>query len=94
MSRGGKLTLDLPKIEKLPTGRHEGSAGSTMVIPEAVIPEKEWRNRQRANVLAGLRQAGLPGLWQKRRGRTSRHQSSTLASRLKALGINKRDYLE
>ena len=94
VSRGGKLTLDLPQIEKLPTGRHERSAASTMVIPEAVIPEKEWRNRERANVLAGLRQAGFRVSGKGGAAELLGINPGTLASRLKALGINKRDYLE
>ena len=67
---------------------------STMVIPEAVIPEKEWRNRERANVLAGLRQAGFRVSGKGGAAELLGINPGTLASRLKALGINKRDYLE
>ena len=64
-----------------------------MVVPEAVIPEKEWRNRERANVLAALHQAGFRVSGKGGAAELLGLNPGTLASRLKALGINKQDYV-
>ncbi len=91
VSRGGKLTLDLPETGKAPSSR-KTSAPVPLVPTDAVISEQEWRNRERANVLAALRQANsrISG----KGGAADRLgiNPGTLASRIKALGINKSDY--
>lgn len=92
VSHGGRLTFDLPQISMDPTRRDERPAPSAMSIPEAVIPEKEWRSRERANVLAALRQAGFRVSGKGGAADLLDINPGTLASRIKALGINKRDH--
>jgi transcriptional regulator with GAF, ATPase, and Fis domain len=64
------------------------------VLPETVIPENEWRNRERANVVAALRQAHFKISGKGGAADLLGINPGTLASRLKALGINKRDYVK
>ncbi len=87
VSRGGKLAFELPESAAI---REVGTASVPMV--GSVIPEQEWRLRERDNVMAALRQA---------QGRISGKAGAadllginpgTLASRIKALGIQKGDY--
>jgi transcriptional regulator with GAF, ATPase, and Fis domain len=93
VSHGGKLALDLPQTGKVSARQNQRASPLSTASPDVVIPEKEWRERERSNILTALRQghfrisgkggaADLLGI-----------NPGTLASRLKALGINKRDYL-
>jgi hydrogenase-4 transcriptional activator len=92
VARGGKLILDLPQTGKVSAKQNQRVSPLATTSPGVVIPEKEWRERERSNILTALRQghfrisgkggaADLLGI-----------NPGTLASRLKALGINKRDY--
>ncbi len=92
VSHGGKLTLDLPQLSQSPTKRNERSAEPRTSTPEVVIPETEWRNRERANVLAALHQAGFRISGKGGAAELLAINPGTLASRMKALGINKHDY--
>lgn len=57
VSLGAKLAFHLP--EKNKTGvRPVRPAPPSPGADEAVIPEQEWRNLERANVIAALRRAG------------------------------------
>ena len=91
VSRGGKIAFDLPESGK-PRGKQMRSAQPSPIAMEAVIPEQEWRNRERANVIAGLRQAKSRVSGEGGAADLLGINPSTLASRMKALGINKRDY--
>ena len=51
VSRSGKRTLDLPQAEN---PRPTRIAEPVHLTAEVVIPEREWRNQERANVLAML----------------------------------------
>lgn len=85
LSRGGPLVLDLPDGATISAPREMTPAAAPTVIPEA-----EWRERERANLQAALAAA---------RGKVSGPggaaellglHPATLASRMKALGIPKR----
>jgi transcriptional regulator with GAF, ATPase, and Fis domain len=91
VSPGGKLTLDLPQTGKTYAKHMERTTGSMAASPETVIPENEWRNRERANVVAALRQAHCKISGKGGAADLLGINPGTLASRLKALGINKRD---
>jgi transcriptional regulator with GAF, ATPase, and Fis domain len=88
VSRGGKLSLDLPHMG--PTPAKPRSAEPLLLSPNAVIPEKEWRERARTNVLAALREANFRISGCGGAAELLGLNPSTLASRLKTLGINKR----
>jgi DNA-binding NtrC family response regulator len=91
MARGGKLALDLPHAKALV--KQDGqSTRSVTAPPDAVIPEKEWRNRERANVLAALQRAQFRISGRGGAADLLGLNPGTLTSRLKALGIDKRDY--
>ena len=92
LSRGGRLSLDLPSGGK-PPARNERSTTSATLLNGGVISEKEWRDRERANVLAALRQAGFRVSGTGGAAELLGINPGTLASRLKALRINKRDYV-
>jgi len=91
VSRGGRIAFDLPESGK-PRGKQMRSAQPSPISMEAVIPEQEWRNRERANVIAGLRQAKSRISGEGGAADLLGINPSTLASRMKALGIHKRDY--
>ena len=77
--------LDLPADDRRPPAAREEHA-----TPLEVVPEQEWRRRERANVLAALQQADYRvsgrGGAAERLGVNAR----TLTSRVKALGLNRR----
>ncbi len=107
LSHGGKLALDLPQNagSLLKTGQKTGQkTGERPVVPArqadvsiheagVVIPENEWRERERANILSALRQANFRISGKGGAAELLGIHAGTLASRLKALGIDKRDYL-
>jgi transcriptional regulator with GAF, ATPase, and Fis domain len=67
---------------------------STRPAPQphgVVIPDKEWRNRERANLLAALQQAHFRVSGSGGAADLLGINPGTLASRLKALGIDRRD---
>lgn len=94
VSSGGKLTLDLPQAGKTSAKQKERTTQPAAVLPETVIPENEWRNRERSNVLAALRRAHFKISGKGGAADLLGINPGTLASRLKALGINKRDYVK
>jgi len=87
VSRGGKLILDLP-------AKTLGKAKAHSVPPpggDAVIPEQEWRSRERANILAALRQANFRVSGKGGAADLLGINPGTLASRIRAFGIGKRE---
>ncbi len=85
VSHGGKLTLDLPE-----TAQHPHPPAPPVPPPAAaVIPEHEWRQRERANILAALRQANSRISGPSGAAALLGIKPSTLASRIRALGIDK-----
>ncbi len=89
LSRGGTLSLDalLPEIEPSERGSITEPTAALADVSEQVIPEQEWRRRERENLVAALKRtmgriygptgaAALLGI-----------KPSTLQSRLRALGI-------
>jgi transcriptional regulator with GAF, ATPase, and Fis domain len=92
LSRGDRLTLDLPQIEKTASKPPDRPAQPPGSQQEAVIPESEWRSLQRSNILAALRQAQFRVSGNGGAADLLGINPATLASRIKALGISKRDY--
>ena len=86
---GGRLTLDLPQSGKAVSRRPPGGSRQ----PNEVIPEIEWRNRERDNVLTALRQAGFRVSGKGGAAELLGINPATLASRMKALRIDRRDYV-
>ncbi len=90
LARGGPLSLELP--DSGPVRAVPAPPTVSPTVDPDVIPEHEWRHRERANILAALRKAN---------GRISGTTGAadllginpgTLASRLKAFGITKQEY--
>ncbi len=99
VSHGGKLALDLPPDLPREVPRNAGLLKKTVEgtalpapQPDVVIPEKEWRERERANVLRALRQANFRISGKGGAAELLGINAGTLASRLKALDIDSRDY--
>jgi transcriptional regulator with GAF, ATPase, and Fis domain len=88
VAQGGPLRLELPQSRQAsPTAAADPPAAAA-----EVIPEEEWRNRERANILAALRAAGFRVSGKGGAADLLGINPGTLASRLKVLGINRRDY--
>ena len=84
VAKGGTASLDVtPGRTALP------AAALAPVVPE-VVPESEWRRRERANVLAALRQAAFRVSGRGGAAELLGVNPRTLASRLKALGLDRR----
>ncbi len=84
-ARGGTATLEIPtgaRPRQVPRERDQPA--------EEVVPEDEWRRRERANVLAALRQAGFRVSGSGGAAELLGVNPRTLASRLKALGRDRR----
>jgi transcriptional regulator with GAF, ATPase, and Fis domain len=90
VSRGGKLALDLP-IANVAVKNAERLTRPATEPADAVITEKEWRDRERANVLAALHRAQFRISGKGGAADLLGINPGTLASRLKVLGIDKRD---
>ena len=84
LAPGGTLTLDLPQLK--------GTAPAAPAPEADVIPEAEWRIKERANVLAALQKSGFRVSGSGGAAELLGVNAGTLASRLKSLGIRKRDY--
>ncbi len=90
VSHGGKLTLDLPNTPKTATTKEQRVADANE-FPNKVIPEKEWRDRERANVMAALKNASFRISGKGGAADLLGINPATLTSRIKVLGINKRN---
>jgi transcriptional regulator with GAF, ATPase, and Fis domain len=91
VSRGAKLAFDLPETNKSGV-RPLRPAPLSPSSGETVVPEPEWRNRERANVIAALRQANSRISGKGGAADLLGIRPSTLASRIKALGIERGSY--
>ncbi len=89
VSRGGKLAFDLPASN---TGRKRETASPPPppAVSQAVIPEQEWRNRERDNILAALRQANFKVSGKGGAAELLGISPGTLESRIKVFGIDRR----
>ena len=85
VARGGTATLDLPTSEPRPPVVPE-----TVATPQEIVSEQEWRRRERANVLAALRQADFRVSGRGGAAELLGVNARTLTSRLKALGLHQR----
>ena len=82
LARGGVIALDLPSEG----GRVREAVSQT----REVIPETEWRGREKENVLAAMKQANYRISGKGGAAELLGINPATLTSRLKALGIEKR----
>jgi DNA-binding NtrC family response regulator len=84
VAKGGTATLDLPQQ------RVAAPASTPAAVATEVVPEAEWRRRERANLLAALRQAEFRVSGRGGAAELLGVNPRTLASRLKALGLDRR----
>jgi transcriptional regulator with GAF, ATPase, and Fis domain len=84
VAKDGAATLDLAQ------GRSAAPAPTPAAIATEVVPEVEWRRRERANVLAALRHAEFRVSGRGGAAELLGVNPRTLASRLKALGLDRR----
>ncbi|HZL94436.1 MAG TPA: sigma 54-interacting transcriptional regulator, partial [Vicinamibacterales bacterium] len=89
LARGGTLALPLP--EAGPETLVESASTETME-PLEIVPERRWRDLERANVLRALRKAEFRTYGQGGAAELLGINGATLASRLKKLGIRPRDH--
>ena len=91
LSRGGRPRLDAIVADH---AAHQGTAPSPAPRPpepEEVVPEGEWRRRERANLLAALKRAGGRVYGPGGAAELLGVKPSTLQSRLRARRIHARD---
>jgi len=88
VARGGTATLDVPGA------RSTAPAPAQSAAAEGVVPEEEWRRRERANVLAALRQSEFRVSGRGGAAELLGVNPRTLASRLKVLGLDGRRFKE
>ncbi len=88
ISHGAKLAFDIPGSTKRGVKPVPPAAPPT-VAADAVIPEQEWRSRERANLITALRQAHFRISGKGGAADLLGIHASTLTSRMKALGIRK-----
>jgi len=84
LASGGSLTLDLPQVKS--------TVSAASLFTTDVIPEAEWRERERANIVAALKKSGFRVSGKGGAAELLGINPGTLASRLKSLGIQKREY--
>ena len=86
LAAGGPLTFELPQPV------HAAVATAATPAPARdVIPEVEWRRRERANVVAALEKSGYRVSGEGGAAELLGVNPATLASRLRSLGIHKRN---
>jgi transcriptional regulator with GAF, ATPase, and Fis domain len=93
VSNGGKLAFDLPSVSATASGPPAPNP-SISEPGVTVISEKEWRELERANILAAMRQAHFRISGKGGAAELLGIHPATLASRLRVLKIHKRDYLQ
>ena len=85
LSGGGPLALDLPVAS--------GVAADAVTVPSGdVIPETDWRRRERENVLLALRQTDFKISGKGGAAELLGINPGTLSSRMKVLGIDREAY--
>jgi len=91
VSHGSDLHLDLERrsVKSSPQGEATRPNHPHASVETPVIPEEEWRRRERENTLAALRQAGFRISGKGGAAELLGIHPGTLTSRLKALGIDK-----
>lgn len=91
VSHGSDLNLDLERrsVKSSPQGEATRPNHPHASVETPVIPEEEWRRRERENTLAALRQAGFRISGKGGAAELLGIHPGTLTSRLKALGIDK-----
>ena len=89
LARGGTLALPLPEAGP---ETHVESASTETMEPLEIVPERRWRDLERANVLRALRKAEFRTYGQGGAAELLGINGATLASRLKKLGIRPRDH--
>ena len=88
LAQDGALTLDLPQLKPVASA----AAVTAEIGPTEVISEVEWRAKETANVLAALEKSGFRVSGKGGAAELLGVNPGTLASRLKSLGIHKRDF--
>ena len=93
LSPGEHLRLDTAFSARRSAQGNQPGNGERCAQDE-VVPEQEWRRRERANLLAALKRAGGRIYGSAGAAELLGVKPSTLQSRLKALGIRTQDVLE
>jgi transcriptional regulator with GAF, ATPase, and Fis domain len=97
VSNGGRLAFDFPAVPgkaSVAVAPAPVSSPAVSGVAEAVISEREWRERERANILNALRQTQFRISGKGGAAELLGIHPATLQSRLKVLQIHKRDFLQ
>ncbi len=91
VSHGRKLSLELPDGITATAGGRQGARVASIAegTEQSVIPEQEWREREKANILAALRQTGFRISGPTGAAELLGINAATLTSRMKAMGIRR-----
>jgi transcriptional regulator with GAF, ATPase, and Fis domain len=90
VSSGGNLSLDLPRrVTSSPDGPAPRPSPRFVAVEAPVIPEEEWRRRERDNISAALRLAGFRISGKGGAAELLGIHPATLTSRMKAFAIDK-----
>ena len=90
LAAGGPLAFELPQSMSAAAGVSAPSV-SLPALSTDVIPESEWRRMERDNIVAALERSGYRVSGEGGAAELLGVNPATLASRLKSLGIQKRD---
>ena len=91
LSRGGRLRLDVVVAGHAAHEERALAPAPQPPGPEEIVPEGEWRRRERVNLVAALKRAGGRIYGPGGAAELLEVKPSTLQSRLRALGIHARD---
>ena len=88
LARGSALRFD--DLQRAPQAEHERPTRAEELRPSAIVPEHEWRQRERANIRAALERSGGRIYGTDGAARLLGIKPTTLVSRLQALGLRHR----
>jgi PAS domain S-box-containing protein len=91
LARGGVLRLEMVLPVKMIESVHPHSVRAQTAVPSGIIREEKWKERERENILAALKKARGKVYGAGGAAELLGVKATTLAYRMKVLGISKRE---